>query len=226
MQVVKSTSEKTINAWQTKLSAGWGKSVIGIVELGKMLQQAKKEIPHGDWRRVFEGPHRPFSIRTAQELMAIARHPVIGNAQHVAHLPAAWSSLNLLSELPQKRLLDLIASGEIHPDVQRPEIERILRREDSLARQANLMNLEAEERPYRAKHLSPDAAYLSSSASKAAPHKPDIHETLNELKRLLVDLEHCREELRKNATLRKKLEEVADRILAIAQVDAVPAKAA
>src|SRR5690349_19379128 len=66
-----------------RITAAWLKSVESILETGRLLVEAKAALDHGQWLKMFSGMFErgnvPFGVRTAQMLMAIAEHPVIGN---------------------------------------------------------------------------------------------------------------------------------------------------
>ena len=53
----------------------------------------------------------PFSLATAEQLMAIARHPVISNSDHGQILPASWRTLYQLTRLSEEVLEAKIADG-------------------------------------------------------------------------------------------------------------------
>jgi hypothetical protein len=71
----------------------------------------------GEWERIFTGHpdvvKRPVEVtaRTAQRLMKIARHPVLGKAAHVQFLPSAWGTLYELTKLPEPTLRAALADG-------------------------------------------------------------------------------------------------------------------
>ena len=97
-----------------------------IIETGRLLNEAKDSLPHGEWGRMVKGK-LPFDVRTAERLMEIARHPVIGNATHVSHLPPSWGTLYELSRIPEERCLGLIEDKTIHAGMTRDDATALSR---------------------------------------------------------------------------------------------------
>ena len=116
---------RTMEQHARAISATWLKAVRSIVETGKRLREAQEELDHGEWGRMFNAKKVPFSIRTAQHLMEIAEHPVLENAQHVAHLPPHWGTLSELAALSESEALACITSGKIHPEMTRAEAKAL-----------------------------------------------------------------------------------------------------
>src|SRR5690242_16827099 len=81
------------------IGATYGKTVEGFVEIGRLLNQAKAELAHGEFLDMVERD-LPFGPRTANKLMAIGTHATVSNKTHESHLPAAWSTLYEISRLP------------------------------------------------------------------------------------------------------------------------------
>jgi hypothetical protein len=113
--------------WQTKINAAWRKSTEGIIEAGKLLIQAKAALMN----RSFESMVReklPFSKRTAERLMKIARHGVLSNATHVSHLPPSWGTLYQLAQLSDSLCLEGLRKGTINPKMERKEAAALMPR--------------------------------------------------------------------------------------------------
>ena len=53
----------------------------------------------------------PFSLATAEQLMAIARNRVLSNSAHAPILPASWMTLHELTRLSEEVLEAKIADG-------------------------------------------------------------------------------------------------------------------
>ncbi len=107
-------------------------SVAGIIEAGRVLIEAKKELPHGqftDWvdRKLrFGAPtktgSREANIRQAEMLMLLARQEVISKSCHWHALPPSIRTLYELTQIrPEQRLLKLIASRRVHAGTTREE---------------------------------------------------------------------------------------------------------
>lgn len=95
----------------------YAKSVLAIIETGRRLDEAKAKVGHGNWLPLVS--LLPFSERTAQRYMAIARHPDLSNTTHVSDLPASWGTLYVLAQLPAGEIPKRIEAGEITPELDR-----------------------------------------------------------------------------------------------------------
>jgi hypothetical protein len=101
-----------------KVGAALGKTVEGIIEAGRWLIAAKEKLPHGEFTPMVEDDLK-MDASKAERLMTIASDPVIANPAHVRHLPAAWSTLYELKQLPPGRLEAAIEDGTVTPEIQR-----------------------------------------------------------------------------------------------------------
>jgi hypothetical protein len=63
----------------------------------------------------------PFGLRTAENYMRIARHPVLSNPHHGSDLPASWRTLAELARLDPEALEQAIADGRVTPETGRSE---------------------------------------------------------------------------------------------------------
>lgn len=82
----------------TEIAAAWQKAVGSIIETGKLLNEAKANVNHGDWGKLLR--ELPFRERTAQMLMAIAANPVLADTNHGSDLPPSWRTLYELHANP------------------------------------------------------------------------------------------------------------------------------
>jgi hypothetical protein len=117
------------------ITAAWNRQVSTIVSAGRLLREAKtgpNKLPHGEFldmfRRNSETGRRdlPFGERTAQKLMAIARHPVLSDPSHESHLPPHVETLYLLTKLPQDQLEQMLTDGTITAETERKEVEKLV----------------------------------------------------------------------------------------------------
>jgi hypothetical protein len=118
-----------VERFVVEIRASWQKAVTSIFETGRLLIRARDELDEAEWCDLFDLPGTnqiPFGERTAERLMAIARHPVL--ATHVSRLPPSWGTLYQLATLPDAELERLLAEGRINPEMQRKEVE-VLKRE-------------------------------------------------------------------------------------------------
>jgi hypothetical protein len=87
--------------------------------------RSKDELKHGEFLKMIEN-NLPFKRSTAQALMKIAADRRITKNQHAGCLPAHWSTLAKLTQLPDAAFEARIADGTIHPDLKRrPAVEMI-----------------------------------------------------------------------------------------------------
>src|SRR5699024_9899494 len=71
----------------------WQDSAQAILDVGRMLIEAKERARHGEWQHMFSpnNPNRlPFNDGTARKLMQAARNSLISNRSHVNDLPPSW----------------------------------------------------------------------------------------------------------------------------------------
>ena len=108
-----------------RITACQRKSVDSIIECGRLLIAAKDELKHGEFLRMIAN-NLPFKRSAAQALMKIASDGRITKYQHAGCLPAHWSTLAKLTQLPDAAFEARIADGTIHPGLERrPAVEMI-----------------------------------------------------------------------------------------------------
>lgn len=109
------------------INSEWRKSIEGILEVGRLLIQAKRLCEHGEFLRLFKGHESavsepvPFSESTAERLMSVASHDVLSNPAHVQDLPQSWGTLYELTKLDDEQIIAGIKAGEITPDMTRAQ---------------------------------------------------------------------------------------------------------
>ena len=100
-----------------RITAAWQKSVSGIIECGRLLNEAKAEFPPGEFT-VMVDEDLPFSARTSEYLMAIARDQRLVNPHHGSLLlPANWRTMAELTTLSDDEFARGIETGAINPDM-------------------------------------------------------------------------------------------------------------
>ncbi len=83
-------TRKQFRAWQAEIiNTNWRKSIEGIVQTGRDLIAAKRELPDGEFTKMIE-TDLPFSRQAAQQLMAIASDPAIANPNRGSDFPPSW----------------------------------------------------------------------------------------------------------------------------------------
>jgi hypothetical protein len=101
-----------------RITVAWQKTVKSILEVGHLLLAAKKKLPHGDFTAMVQND-LPFGIRTAECLMAIARHSRLAkaNPHTCASLPSSWRALYELSRLSVRQFDAALREGRIFADL-------------------------------------------------------------------------------------------------------------
>ncbi|MBF0454978.1 MAG: DUF3102 domain-containing protein [Magnetococcales bacterium] len=94
------------------------KTFEAILETGRILLEAKKEMPKGSFLDMIH-EKLPFSGRTAQRFMAIASDSRISNTTHVSHLPTSWGTLYELTQLSDSQFQEGIEKGIISSKLER-----------------------------------------------------------------------------------------------------------
>ena len=122
--------EERQRAWGRSFSVVYRAGVAAIVTAGRILVEAKAEIPHGEWADWIEF-HTPISDRTARQLMQIANDPNIArhaglNRHHDTVLPQDRIILAELCGLEPDRFDGLVSEGAIHPEMKRGDVRRRL----------------------------------------------------------------------------------------------------
>lgn len=111
--------------WAERITAAWNKSREGVLEVGRLLTEAKAALPHGQFTKMVEG-ELPFGERTAQRLMAIAGDLRLSKPTRGSVLPASWRSLYELTKLDDATLQEGIERGIIRPDMERKDLAPLL----------------------------------------------------------------------------------------------------
>jgi hypothetical protein len=127
------TSEASLNILTVEFQDALKKSVEGIIEAGNVLIRAKSQLKHGQWEewiiRTLRFGQRArngkANVREAQELMLLARHPVISNPNYFNALPARIRTLTELSQIPEDQLEEHIDTGVVHPGLTRSEVKKL-----------------------------------------------------------------------------------------------------
>lgn len=103
------------------------------IRLGKRLCDAKAELEHGEFGRLFSDHPNPiegalaFSSRWARILMAIGSHALIASNRNCSSvLPANINTVYVLSRVPAPELKAAIERGDVRPDMQHVDARRLL----------------------------------------------------------------------------------------------------
>lgn len=112
--------------WATRIRTAWQSSLVGIMECGQLLIEAKDSLGHGEFIAMVEG-ELPFKRVTAFKLMAVARDVRLSNVSHVKHFPPHWGTLYALTKLEDDEFEQGISSGAIHPEMERNRVSELRR---------------------------------------------------------------------------------------------------
>ncbi|MGH3535437.1 MAG: hypothetical protein ACRDQG_12125 [Pseudonocardiaceae bacterium] len=161
----------------THVSEAWQNAVESIVETGRRLIEAKRRVGHGQWLPTVE--LLPFGDATARKLVLISRHPDIANRSHGNDLPASWTTLHVLSQLPEGEVTKRIEAGEITPELER-----------ATAQQWVSTYTAAKQETLNAWNQFSDSltAALSYANTYDPPTDTDIYTTVAEIKRRAAEL--------------------------------------
>jgi hypothetical protein len=128
-------NEASLNALTLEFQNALKKSIEGFIEAGKVLIRAKNQVKKQrvrweDWviRTVRFGERKrngAADLRKAQELMLLARHPVISNPKYFAALPPRIQTLYVLSQILDDDLRELIEAGVVHQGLTRKEAAKL-----------------------------------------------------------------------------------------------------
>lgn len=108
-----SKNERELSNWRTRIETAWQKSVASVIEVGRLVKQAKEEL--GVSFTLLE-TELPFSSSVAAFLIKIAENPVLSNPVYQSRLPNSYNTLYHLAGVDSKQLVKQIENGEITPN--------------------------------------------------------------------------------------------------------------
>jgi hypothetical protein len=114
-----------VSKWSRLICAAWQKSTAAIIEIGRLLIQARNGLEHGQWLKLVQA-ELPFNQGTAQRLMTIAQHPVLANTTHMSHLPPSWGTHYELTKLSEAQFKAKLSDGTINPKMERRHVAALL----------------------------------------------------------------------------------------------------
>jgi hypothetical protein len=110
--------KKTRKQWAAAICAAHKRLVANFFQIGETLVAANEALPHGTFLKMIEAD-LPFTARTAQMLMKIARDKRIANAKRASLLPLAWGTVYELTKLTNEAFEQALRSGAINPQMTR-----------------------------------------------------------------------------------------------------------
>lgn len=126
--------------WSGRILDAWRKSVQSVLDVGKLLIDAKGDLKHGEFERMVE-ESLPFGNSDARRLMIVARHPQFSNRAHTHDLPSSWMTLYELTKLTNGQWEQAVEEKLIRADVQQKEIIAFRRKLDGKEK--------SEPKPYK-----------------------------------------------------------------------------
>jgi N6-adenosine-specific RNA methylase IME4 len=121
--------DDVVAGWAVTITAAWGDTVEGIIEVGKLLIEARNALSNerGEWGRLIgdngQQSKLPFGYRTAYRLIEIAEDERI--LTHVSVLPPSWGTLHALTKLNDEQFATAIQTGAINPEMERSDARAI-----------------------------------------------------------------------------------------------------
>jgi hypothetical protein len=112
--------------WVGRVCANWQNAAESVIEIGRILNEHEDQLDLLIEGRYVVRSALPFSHRTAQRLMAIARNPILSNATHVSRLPRSWGTLYELTRLSPEILEAKIEDGSINPEMERKDVAKLV----------------------------------------------------------------------------------------------------
>lgn len=103
--------------WIKKINDRYKESKRSVFYIGETLLKAQQELAHGYWTPMFEKGLLPFSQRTAQKYMKIARNSTLSKATNSAHLPRSVDAISMLTQIKTEELQTLISDGKIYAEM-------------------------------------------------------------------------------------------------------------
>jgi hypothetical protein len=110
--------------WAARIAECWRSSVEGIIRTGRLLIEAKADLPHGEFGSMIEA-NLPFGERVAQMLMVIGADARLSNPKFLAVLPPSYGTLYDLTRLSDDELEEAVQLEKITPDTKRREVAEI-----------------------------------------------------------------------------------------------------
>jgi hypothetical protein len=90
-------SDAPASAWAARINACWRETAESIIETGRLLNEAKEALEHGQWGDMVSA--LDFDERTSQRLMSIGRDERLSNPAILPLLPAQWTKIHKLHKL-------------------------------------------------------------------------------------------------------------------------------
>lgn len=127
-------SKNELDDWRSRIEAAWQKSVESVIEVGRLVQQAKLEL--GASYSLLE-TELPFSSTVAAFLIKIVENPILSDPQYFNRLPNSYNTLYHLSSIDNDELIKQIEDGVITPDYGLVSAKRLKSQSSSTSNEEN-----------------------------------------------------------------------------------------
>jgi N6-adenosine-specific RNA methylase IME4 len=141
--------------WAVKILKVWQAALESIIETGRLLRAAKKDLDHGEFMKMVK-EDIGFSISKAERLMKIAADARITDSAHMPIMPPCWGTLYEIAKLNKTDFKLALRTGIIRPDCERERI-KVFRR------------IQANKRIKRANVITPEGTFATIFADPAWP---------------------------------------------------------
>jgi hypothetical protein len=159
-------------------------AVLGFMQLGRDLLEAKAQLEHGQWIKLLDSLH--FNRRIASRFIRIARwgqQMGLSESHLVRLLPPDYNSLDIIARLDQPTFERLVGDGTISPTLQRTDIARIQRGQRVYDDEQRVRHLVPIVGKFRELVIDPgwDHGWLSLAGRGLPPYAKQSLESLREL---------------------------------------------
>ncbi len=113
---------RDVIAWKDRIETAWQRSVESVVEVGRLINEARSQL--GATYALLE-TELPFSTTVASFLSKIAKHPVLSDPHNFSRLPNGVNTLYHLTFLDEKTLIQQLQHGDISPNTTLNEVRTL-----------------------------------------------------------------------------------------------------
>jgi hypothetical protein len=164
-----------VDGYVKRITATWQNAAASIIETGRILTEAKRNLPHGEFGKMID-EKLPFSRRAAQMLMAIAKNPVLSNPKFVSFLPPSWGTLYELTAYPDGELKEMIADRTINPETRRRDVDATERHQEP-----SVPTPSAEDDAEQGRKRRRNSVYVLNPVIRLADEYPNPKELVDDL---------------------------------------------
>ncbi|MCU0224277.1 MAG: DUF3102 domain-containing protein [Acidobacteria bacterium] len=215
------TALEAANPYTERIRLAWSKTTEAVLETGRLLNEAKKALPHGSFTAMVE-KDLPFSPRWAQMLMKISADKRILKANQGSLLPASVKVLYHLTRLDDEGWAYLEAENRIQPDLDEDEvgsvpIQLLVRRRQAETKASppripvDLGSWQAQQRAAKTSKKA-DSVSLSTFNRRYQEALEAVAKAEQILPKVLFGAEHVSAYARKYAELGKRCQELSKSI--------------